>query len=242
MGLDLFGQTLPIKLNSKKKASARSKRYYLRNRQKKIAATKAWQSKNPDKVKTYQARVKADYQPKPRRPRPDRLPPEEKRERNRACCRAYHRKHREALNARRRVPPEAKAARKAAAKRKRLERKRRYYAKNPERAMAATKKWKVSNPDKAAAIMRSNRGLAAKRLKLRTPKWADRAAIAQIYRNCPSGMHVDHVVPLNGKHVSGLHVHWNLQYLPAIENIRKANHMPDQLPPPAADIQLYLFG
>jgi hypothetical protein len=58
---------------------------------------------------------------------------------------------------------------------------------------------------------------------LRTPKWADLNKIKEVYLNCPAGYHVDHIVPLRGKLVSGLHVENNLQYLLAMDNIIKNN-------------------
>lgn len=57
----------------------------------------------------------------------------------------------------------------------------------------------------------------------RTPTWANLQKIAEIYKNCPVGYEVDHIVPLHGKLVSGLHVENNLQYLTAHENQTKSN-------------------
>jgi hypothetical protein len=99
---------------------------------------------------------------------------------------------------------------------------------------AKQKEWADSNRDKENARWRKwysqnrkERYLQtqfekAEKLK-RMPSWADKDAIAEFYRNCPDGHHVDHIVPLRGKNVSGLHILENLQYLPARDNMSKGN-------------------
>lgn len=62
--------------------------------------------------------------------------------------------------------------------------------------------------------------------KLRIPAWYDleKTKIADFYDACPEGWHVDHIIPLQGVTVSGLHTLSNLQYLPASVNIAKGNN------------------
>lgn len=62
----------------------------------------------------------------------------------------------------------------------------------------------------------------AARLK-RVPPWSETEAIREFYKNCPQGYEVDHIHPLLGKTISGLHVLANLQYLPKLENRAKGN-------------------
>ena len=62
----------------------------------------------------------------------------------------------------------------------------------------------------------------AKRLK-RMAGWADETKIKAIYASCPEEMVVDHIIPLNGRNVSGLHIESNLQYLPRLQNSTKLN-------------------
>lgn len=55
------------------------------------------------------------------------------------------------------------------------------------------------------------------------PAWVSWAEIAAVYKACPPDHHVDHIIPLNHPDVCGLHVPWNLQYLPVKTNIEKSN-------------------
>jgi len=65
-------------------------------------------------------------------------------------------------------------------------------------------------------------------LTVATPAWADTNAIEHIYQECPKGMTVDHIVPLLGTNVCGLHVEYNLQYLTPEENSKKGNRLREE--------------
>lgn len=90
------------------------------------------------------------------------------------------------------------------------------------------KRWKKTAKGKAA-VSRQNRRRAALGLHSkttffkRTPKWADKRAIQEFVEAKPPGYHLDHILPIRGETVCGLHVLENLQYLPAEDNIRKSN-------------------
>lgn len=76
---------------------------------------------------------------------------------------------------------------------------------------------------KDPSYLRALKALYKYRRKLRTPLWVDTDRLTEIYMNCPEGYQVDHIIPLSGEKVSGLHVPENLQYLSAEENNRKRN-------------------
>lgn len=129
---------------------------------------------------------------------------------------------------------QAKAARKA------------YYEKNIDRCREAAKKRReaaiLTDEQRAArAQYRKSHYQANKEksfeytirrsrtMRGQTPSWADIEAMRTIYKTCIDmnkeagciAYHVDHVIPLRGKEVSGLHVPDNLRIVPAIENLKK---------------------
>ena len=126
--------------------------------------------------------------------------------------------------------PEAKRryAQSERGKQKGREKAHRWYWKDPEHARALQHARYVRDSD--AAIQKVVR--RSKRLIQQTPSWADQDAIAAIYQEArrvtrETGIphQVDHVIPLRGKTISGLHVHYNLRVVTAEVNRCKSNHM-----------------
>ena len=97
---------------------------------------------------------------------------------------------------------------------------------NWEDVKQAIYKWRKKNPD----YMRAFQARHKKRMRLATPSWVDHAALLAYYAEAnkltkQTGIphSVDHIVPIHGKTVCGLHVPWNLQVLTSSSNSRKSN-------------------
>ena len=84
---------------------------------------------------------------------------------------------------------------------------------------SASARWAKQNPE-----LNSYQSAKRKAHILRaTPAWADLEAIELFCLSKPEGMEVDHIVPLRGKKVCGLHIIDNLQYLNRSQNASKNN-------------------
>lgn len=100
---------------------------------------------------------------------------------------------------------------------------------NPEKRKLKDRRWAKNNLAKANA----KKALRRSRKLQRTPPWLNdnqKEEIRNLYKQSQllsksTGMahHVDHIVPLKGETVSGLHVPWNLQILTEKENLQKRN-------------------
>lgn len=126
------------------------------------------------------------------------------------------------------------------------ERKRTHYAAHKEEIAKKNSERLIAEPEKVRAVRRTyyakhvDRYLhqnARRRAALmsRRPRWltaeherqiqALYAEAKRLSKIAGEPYHVDHIVPLRGKTVSGLHVPWNLQVIPGAENLRKHNKL-----------------
>lgn len=160
-------------------------------------------------------------------------------ERKAVYDKTYRIKHLEKLRAydrdrpKRKVRPEVVKAQKS-----------RYYQRHKERLASAHAAYRATNKEKrieyfktykkenAAQVAAWNAKRRAAEMQ-RTPAWLsseDHWVISEAYALAATRTklfgfqwHVDHILPLRGKKVSGLHVPANLQVIPAVDNLRKAN-------------------
>jgi hypothetical protein len=102
---------------------------------------------------------------------------------------------------------------------------------NPKMAQNSYLTWKKENKNKVYA---SNAKRRADKLNA-TPKWLSQEQLDEILhfyieaqeKTKLTGIphHVDHIIPLKGNNVRGLHVPWNLQVLTESENCKKNNRV-----------------
>lgn len=98
-----------------------------------------------------------------------------------------------------------------------------YRHKNHTRIQKQIRAWAVANNGKinAASAKRHAQKLNA------TPPWLTKShweEIRKIYDLAvQKSLTVDHIIPLQGENVCGLHVPWNLQLLSAEQNFKKGN-------------------
>ena len=127
------------------------------------------------------------------------------------------------------------------------QRARDYAATHRKEAVKRVRKWKQSNPEKAKIndLNRDPVKLHSSKAKYRAarrqacPPWVDDAHMARIHEvyklrreiSEKTGVahEVDHIVPLQGKTVCGLHVWWNLRVIPKEENNRRPRIWAEEL-------------
>lgn len=95
----------------------------------------------------------------------------------------------------------------------------------------STKKWRSKNPHLSAFYNAWRRFVEAEQtIPLSEAQKNEMKLIyaeaRRITKETGVAHHVDHIFPLAGGNCSGLHVPWNLQIIPATENVRKSNKVP----------------
>lgn len=110
-----------------------------------------------------------------------------------------------------------------------------YRTANREKIRARNAAWRAANPAYHVAYYaadpekkRAGDQLRRARVRQATPPWLtkeERSAMRRLRTEAKAlGMSTDHIVPIKGKNVSGLHVPWNLQILSLTENVIKSNN------------------
>lgn len=139
-------------------------------------------------------------------------------------------------NERRKGKPKTEAARAAA---------KRYYEKNRQAVIARAaarpveekRRLQAEYKDRNVDVVRADTSVRKRRHREATPKWltpAERLQMRDLYVQARKMTEltreryvVDHIVPLRGEEVCGLHVPWNLRVITQEENLKKSNKLVD---------------
>jgi len=198
---------------NKEKKAGYDRKYREKNKEAISIRGKIWKQKNKDRLSEYNR----EYQKK----NPEiiiknkKIYYEKSKETILASCKKYRQENKEII----------------------AERKKDRDHKNKEAIREYSKKYYIENKEKRREYIKNNREKMNERNANRraaeihrTPAWADRDAIKTIYKEAnrltkETGIkhHVDHIIPLRGKLVSGLHVENNLQILTKEDNEQKHN-------------------
>ena len=178
--------------------------------EKKKAYTRAYREANKDKIKAYR---------------------EANKEKIKAAKKVYYQANKDKIEAYREANREKMKAYKKAWNRANKEKTKAYckaYSEaNKEKKKARDKAYYQANK---AQVTRRVRKREKQLKEFQTPAWANMDKMNETYKECKriseeTGIlhHVDHIIPLNGRNVSGLHVETNLQIITAYENLSKRN-------------------
>lgn len=192
-----------------------SSEWYQRNKLKVNAYQAIWRAENREKRKAYCKKYR-----------------EENKEREAAYKRQYYLTHKEGIIAKQR---EYKQNNRELVRARDREYCQRGYVR--EKRLSSYRKWRQANTEKVAGYCAKRR---AKVLDA-SPCWLTKrqlerieivyAAAQALTDRGGEAYAVDHILPLQGRKVCGLHVPWNLQILTTEENTSKNNKLPpaDQL-------------
>ncbi len=186
----------------KEEMAAYQKLYYQANKEKMDAQQEKYREVNRERIAAYGKQYRKDN--------PEKVAAlmkrhyENHKEEKAAYAKQYNAGHKEERNAHGRL----------------------YYKANKEKEAARGRRYRAAHPEKGTEKA------AWRKLVLlqRTPPWVNRDKIKKLYAESQrltdaTGIQhsVDHIIPLNGKLISGLHVETNLQILTLAENSAKSN-------------------
>lgn len=195
--------------------------WYLNNKDRVYKNFQRWQKANPEKVKGYrnkeqQAQYNRDYYLKRKKEADTR------KEVNAKARVRYHERYKENLKIKHKKYRKNNAL-------KVLESQRNWRSRNPQKVAGYVRKYRVTHREKTNALALNRRMERAQR----TPPWARKmmteylpemySRAKELFKTTGVKHEIDHIVPLRGKLVSGLHVPWNLRLLPASQNLKKGN-------------------